>query len=236
MTSCNCDTQNCARCEQEWRLLELERDAAFRKRGGANTGIGTTRFVDRKRAYRPDLNTDGHTAGSLTRVSDADLQNAGQCYIKLYSVGDSEKVSKRQQERAATLKADVDRSRYSSLVAQPKDRPTPRIVHVVAQHIDISNKPTRTAHATNSPTVKSRSERDAIRRAFIAWLNGRAYFAGDHATPRYWLKGDSRGGSGRTRIAPWDATVRANFHDVDSFANAAHKWSNPRNARTLATH
>lgn len=74
-------------------------------------------------------------------------------------------------------------------------------------------------------SCRSQPERDAIRRAYIAFLKGRAALA-DNAQ---WLIDGKR-------LAPWSAIVVAAFPDPNDFQRAAEAWKSPKNQRTLETH
>lgn len=82
----------------------------------------------------------------------------------------------------------------------------------------------------DKPT-RSQSERDAIRRAYIAFLKGRAVLADDNAS--FYLKNDR---TGKSRVAPWNTIVFDAFPNPYDFQRAAQAWRSPKNQRTLATH
>lgn len=78
------------------------------------------------------------------------------------------------------------------------------------------------------PAAGTRSDRDALRRAYIAWLRGRVNLSPDR---RYMIQGRKE-----LRPAPWCALVRSTYPDHAAFQQAAEAWQSPRNMRTLATH
>lgn len=92
--------------------------------------------------------------------------------------------------------------------------------------------PTRVADAgvPDSPVAgtpeKSRRdarESDALRRAYRDWVTGRAYM--DRAGRNYRVR-NSR--TGRSRIAPWSALIKARFPDSMDFHHAALDWRRAR--------
>jgi hypothetical protein len=80
-----------------------------------------------------------------------------------------------------------------------------------------------------------RSETDAIRRAFCAWLVGRAYFQEDTGEGRgTYLLRSKRTGEGKP--APWASIVERTYPDRAQFITAAEAFRTPNNARTIARH
>lgn len=95
-------------------------------------------------------------------------------------------------------------------------------------------KVAKTPRAKVAPIAKqtnNKSDKDALRRAFIAWLKGRAMMSKDGK--RYMVKHAT---TGKTKVAPWSGVVLSLYPDVQEFHRAAHAWQSPRNAATLANH
>jgi hypothetical protein len=91
----------------------------------------------------------------------------------------------------------------------------PRIPHVV--RVIVEN--------TNTDTLP-RSTRDTLRRAYIAWLKGRARRSDNGQD--YLI--------GKDRRAAWSDVVQQIYPTHHDFQQAAEAWQSPRNQRTLATH
>jgi hypothetical protein len=93
-----------------------------------------------------------------------------------------------------------------------KREPVPHVVRVIVEN-------------TNTDTLP-RSTRDTLRRAYIAWLKGRARRSENGQD--YVI--------GKDRRAAWSDVVQQIYPTHHDFQQAAEAWQSPRNQRTLATH
>jgi len=97
--------------------------------------------------------------------------------------------------------------------------------------IPANAKVPRAPREKSANSSRPQSERDAIRRAYIAFLKGRAQLSDDNT---HYLVSDAR--TGKTKPAPWAEIVKAAFPNPYDFQRAAQAWQSPKNQRTLATH
>lgn len=109
-------------------------------------------------------------------------------------------------------------------VSQPRTAPEPEIALADAS---VAMK----ANVANNKVKRDTRTRDALRRAFVAWLNGRAFWSETEGRYVVYAKRATV-----PRPAPWDDVVRATFPDPDAFHSAAESWVTPRTYATLRTH
>lgn len=100
-------------------------------------------------------------------------------------------------------------------------------VRLPAQTVQKTEQVERVAKVASG---RPQAERDALRRAYIAWIKGRVRWS--YESEQYLIKS----AKGDLRPAPWGSVVASVFPDVHAFNSAAMAWQSPRNARTLATH